>query len=409
MKVPKKVIGKISLILKKAVAPYQKEMKAKHAAMLPDVLLALAKSSSCYVSQTARNVRKWGGSVWARERKLLRFIHSPKIDLDALRQAHLSRIPMYVKRSRNLRIFADISDITKPYARKMDALDIVRDASDPEEKLGPGYWINEVYVNTSRGRLFPAVFDVFSTQEKGFRSQTDLVLGSMEDVYAKTNDKGTWISDMGYDNKRFFDRLLSHKRDFIIRITRNRKMIDEQGHRRWVLDIVGDMKLTARLGEFTGDPDQRARFGYVRVTFPHRKTLVTLVVFWDRQLTPVMLLTSKPVSTLNDAVEVIKDYLDRWLGCEDPVRFLKQAFHLEKFLVDGIKGIRFWVFLIQLVFSLLFEIESSRKILRWVLKLAEPFRKDVRFAYYRILSGLSELLQIYFGTISSALCRGMPP
>ena len=42
------------------------------------------------------------------------------------------------------------------------------------------------------------------------------------------------------------------------------------------------------------------------------------------------------------AVEVIEDYFGRWFGAEDPVRFVNQAFDLEKFLVDEMDAIRAW-------------------------------------------------------------------
>ena len=43
------------------------------------------------------------------------------------------------KRSGNVRIYADLSDLSKPYARKMRALNTVRDGSDPDKRKRPGY------------------------------------------------------------------------------------------------------------------------------------------------------------------------------------------------------------------------------------------------------------------------------
>ena len=70
-------------------------------------------------------------------------------------------------------------------------------------RSGPGYWLNEVYVATSQGSLLPVVLEPFSTKEDGFLSQNALILDAMEYVYEATGDRGTWISDRGYDDKKF--------------------------------------------------------------------------------------------------------------------------------------------------------------------------------------------------------------
>jgi len=41
---------------------------------------------------------------------------------------------------------------------------------------------------------------------------------------------------------------------------------------------------------------------------------------------------------------------------------------------------------------MLFALEGGREILRWILKFAGAFPKEVRFVYYRILRGLERLL-----------------
>lgn len=88
------------------------------------------------------------------------------------------------------------------------------------------------------------------------------------------------------------------------------------------------------------------------------------------------------------------------------MRFLRQAFSLEKFLIDGMEAIRVWFFLILLAFALLFTLEGGREILRWILRLLQLFPKQVRFRYYRILRGLKLLLQQTKTPFS--LCQAAP-
>ncbi len=129
----------------------------------------------------------------------------------------------------------------------------------------------------------------------------------MEAAYRSSGNKGVWIADRGYDNKKVLDRLLDRKTVFVI--------------------------------------------------------------------------------------------MSRWSGCEDPIRFLKRAFRIEKFLIDGMVAIRAWFFLISLAYSILFEIESWGKILEWTTKLSQPFAKDVQFNYNRIFRGLKEFLYLFLTSL----------
>jgi hypothetical protein len=174
-----------------------------HRPLFAPLVLAMLRASSCYVSEAARELEaELGGSITAREDRLLNFMHSPKLRLEGLKHAHQKRLGQALKGSRPLRIYADLSDLSKPYARTMRALDRVRDGSDPQKRVGPGYWLNEVYIAPSERGLLPAVLEPFSTREEGFLSQNALILDAMEYVYEATGGRGTWVSDRGYDNKK---------------------------------------------------------------------------------------------------------------------------------------------------------------------------------------------------------------
>lgn len=204
MRVPGRVIGSISRRLQSSLSVYEEHLTDAHRELFGPLVLAVLKSTSCYVSAAARELADLGGTITAREDKLLKFIHSPKLRLGRLKRAHLERLRPDFKRAERVRIYADLSDISKRYARKMDALDIVRDASDPDKRKRPGYWLNEVYVSTSEKSLVPVVMEPFSTKEEGFRSQNALILDAMEAVYGATDGRGTWISDCGYDDRKVF-------------------------------------------------------------------------------------------------------------------------------------------------------------------------------------------------------------
>ena len=204
MKLSKHIIDRISRLFKQNFKVYETALKnKKHKRFVPKILMGFLKQPSAYLSQVARSLSPEEGSMETREQKLSRFLHHPDHDLERLQDAHLSRLPAILKENRAPRIYGDLSETAKPWARKMDALDKVRDASDPDKKIQPGYWINEVYVAPEKNKLFPAILYPFSTQEKGFRSQNTIIVEHMDKVFSAVGNRGIWISDRGYDSKFF--------------------------------------------------------------------------------------------------------------------------------------------------------------------------------------------------------------
>ena len=397
MRVPKRIIDRVSRKLEQELAVYRAALAPPHQWLFAPLVLAVLKASSCYVSEAARELEEeLGGSIGAREERLLHFLHSPKFHSAAVKEAHRKRLRKELKRSGEVRIYADLSDLSKPYARKMRALDTVRDGSDPDKRKRPGYWLSQVYAVTSEGALLPVVVEPFSTKEEGFLSQNALILDAMEYVYEATGGRGTWISDRGYDDRKFFDRLLDRERSFVIRLRLSEKtariLLDAHRRRRRAGTLARKTDLSHPFSAFRGHKKSRGRFGWQTVYLPDRDEPLTLVVFSNPQDQPVALLTNRLCRNASHALCIIDDYLGRWHGAEDPLRFLKQQFRLEKFLVDGMDAIRAWFFLILVAFSLLFTLRRGREILRWILRYAQPFDKEVRFTYYRIFRGFSRLV-----------------
>lgn len=106
-----------------------------------------------------------GDSIGAKEVKVLRFVHHPKLSYNQLLEAHIQRLSSHIgdkdDKGRRLRIYGDISEMVKPWAVRMDALDTVRDGSEPGHKKKSGYWLNEVYISPDEGRIIPVVLYPF--------------------------------------------------------------------------------------------------------------------------------------------------------------------------------------------------------------------------------------------------------
>ncbi|HEX3037185.1 MAG TPA: transposase, partial [Thermodesulfobacteriota bacterium] len=223
-----------------------------------------------------------------------------------------------------------------------------------------------------------------------------MILDGIEAAYRASGNRGIWIADRGYDNKKLLDCLLGHKREFVIRVKIDPKVSrdirDEKGTKRRLSTVAWRTKIKYSLSDYGGKG--KIRFGFSKpITLPHRDEPLTLVVYIhvgadQNHQEPVAVLANIKVEAADDAARVVEHYISRWSGCEDPIRFLKQIFRMEKFLIDGMSAIRAWFFFISVAFSILFEIESWGKILECMLKLSQSFATDVSFRYYRIIRGL---------------------
>ena len=211
MRMTKQDIDRISRRIKTQMKIYQKAVSPRHWPYLGEIVFSLLKDPSVFVAQVARHL---GGDLMIMEKRLLRLLHSPKMLWEILIRVHLQRLKTYVKQIPfdKLLIYADLSDLAKPYAEKMPDLGKVRDGSESSKKkpkLVTGFWLNEIYAQFPNKKIFTAIFYPFSTLEKGFRSQTDLILQHMSLVFEALAGVGLWISDRGYDNLKFFCASLS--------------------------------------------------------------------------------------------------------------------------------------------------------------------------------------------------------
>lgn len=165
MKIPKKIIRKISRIIKATSALYSQALPDTQRHLFSQLLFGLLRACSPYASDVARKME--GTSIGAKEMRVLRLVHHPKVSYAQLLEAHIQRLSRIMKRDKGseeeqqLRIYADMSELVKPWAVSMDAIDTVRDGSDPIEKKKSGYWLNEVYISPNRGRVLPVVLYPF--------------------------------------------------------------------------------------------------------------------------------------------------------------------------------------------------------------------------------------------------------
>lgn len=110
----------------------------------------------------------------------------------------------------------DLSDINKPFAKKMDYLAWVWNGS--EGKVGNGYWITEVTAaHVNKEEITPLYSELYSHQKEGFESENRQILKAVNTVNEKTKGKGIWVLDRGGDRYILVEELDKLGLKFIIR------------------------------------------------------------------------------------------------------------------------------------------------------------------------------------------------
>ena len=124
-------------------------------------------------------------------------------------------------------LVVDLTDVIKPYARKMEYLARVRDGST--KKLGNGYWCCQV-VGLERGsaEVMPLDQELYSQEAPGFVSENDEILKAIGRVSKATQGRGVWVIDAGGDRQKILKVLLNQKRgDRHLISGRQRKSVQE--------------------------------------------------------------------------------------------------------------------------------------------------------------------------------------
>lgn len=174
-------------------------------------------------------------------------------------------------------------------------------------------------------------------------------------------------------------------------------MLNKNRRLQSVHRIANQLKLAFAYQTFYPRFDKQILFGWTEVRLPDAKDKkLWPLVFQEVGKSPVALLTNEKPRSPKKAARLISYYLGRYSGCEDPVRFLKQEFKLEKFLIEKVSSVRNWFFWISAAFTMLFDFQTHREILQKILNYSKSFPNFVTFLYYRILRGLSCLLRDFF-------------
>jgi len=301
-------------------------------------------------------------------------------------------------------IILDLSDIAKPFAKKMDYLATVRDGSTG--KLVNGYWLVELYASLSRKNPVPVLLEAFSHEEPYSPGQNPVVLNAVHKIFKLTDNRGVLVVDRGFDGWVMFEDWLNNKYRFVARLVGNRHLLRfYSGSGQWLpirADQLAEQTPTPhyfhKLVKHHGKPALHiSQTGWLKVRLPGRDEDLTLVVSrLAGSNKPMMLLTNLPVANLKDAKRVLRFYIRRW-ECEEGIRFLKSQVNLETIRTFRWATICRLVLLAVLVMLYLsWLVEEYPNICDRLVYLSQPLPDNPDFPLYRLLTGLTEAINTCF-------------
>ncbi len=225
----------------------------------------------------------------------------------------------------------DPSDITKPYAEKMENLAEVRDAS--ENRLGVGYWtVNVVGVECGEPDITPLLMSLWSQEAQGFESENAEIIAAVDRVRAATGTNGLWVMDRGGDRRKLIGPFLERSMRFLIRM-RGDRHVQFRGRPRSVRDVAEGcpMWYRDRIVKQNGKNEEslQIEYGFRKVRLPERDEPMWLLVIKGFGKTPLMVLTNEPLRKSRRCLWwFVHAYLSRW-RIEETIRFIKQCYDLE--------------------------------------------------------------------------------
>ncbi len=292
-------------------------------------------------------------------------------------------------------IHIDDSDVVKPNGYKFEALGIVRDGSEStatKSVYKKGCHVTEACALTASNHPVSIFSHIHSSQEKDYKSANTITFHAIEQGAALFG-KATFAMDRGYDDNKMFLKLDELGQDYVIRLTKKRKLLY---HNKWTMatELCKRRKGKVKTSVFYKGKEHEAYLSHVKVQITASKKDIYLVLVYGITEHPMMLATNKEIRSKDDVIWVARTYFSRW-KIEEYFRCKKQMFQFEKFRVRRLKAINALNFYITLcmAFLALVSMESETNALKVsIIKTANPVKEKVFFCYYRLAKGISGIL-----------------
>lgn len=384
---PKQVRRRMYAFARGVARPFS---DSRRRGFLEDMIPGLIISGHVHLSKIARAVYAGDTHIHGVEKGLSRHLGSEHWDMSPVAAELLQRSAALV--NDETLIVADLTDLAKPWAKKMEGLGRVHDGSDPDGRIKPGYAVLEAYVRVGKWQLFPLGLELLKTYSGGPTSENAEILQYVRTVHDAAGGKGTWVWDCGADRDELMLPWLRQQVAFVIRQRGDRHVCLADGRRLALTALAEQLKPQTPSGRWPKNGHTRT----VEVWLPEDPEHgLLLVMHWRRASSDAFLLLVSPQARRpgRRAEWFLKAYRRRW-GVEDATRGVKQVFDLEQFLVRTWRAIRRLLTLVAFAFFWLnLWGEDSYATLRQTL-VNHPWRlpKEVIYVFNWIATQIHQIL-----------------
>ena len=339
-----------------------------------DMIYGFAKNQSCHLSDIARALDEKSKLINVIDRLSANLASLSEADLERIMDNFRSAIENYIPDEPLVNL--DNSEIVKRYARKLEDLDMVLDASSVKSgDIQPGYHICEGSVVTKEESQPLSLYTkVYSTKSDGFKSMNDEMLKCIRSIKKFLKRRCTFVMDRGFDADVFYHYFLKEnegKDDFIVRLT-GKRMLLFKGKSKKIEEVAAQRKGKIRMNMYFREGDKEAYVSHTRVKLPKYKD-----------------------EDKRDVHQVVRQYIKRW-RIEEGFRFKKTEYGFEKMLLRKLHSMNVLntLLMIHLGHIAVLADKVNKKLL--VIKIVErskSLRMDNSLWFYKIKSGIHEILK----------------
>ena len=369
---------------------FSKKLSKPDRKFFADITYGMLAAHSCILTDVADQLHEKSKKVNVVER-LARHLN---MDISILSlAAYLKWVRKMVPKEPVIHL--DDSDVVKPSGYKFESLGIVRDGSGSSSSNNiykKGYIVTEAVALTQKKNPISIFSRIHSSHEKDYTSTNTITFEALERA-TKLFKKATFVMDRGYDNNKIFLKLAELKQNYIIRITRSRKLLL---HNKWVTatELCNRRKGKIKLPLLYKGKHHTAYLSHVKAKITASRKDINLVLVYGISQHPMMLVTNKSIHSKNDVINIAKTYFSRW-RIEEYFRCKKQVFKFEHFRVRKLRAINtlnFYITICMAFLSMIAEQEETNNLKAAIIKKASPIKEKVSFNHYRIAKGIQGIL-----------------
>ena len=316
-------------------------------------------------------------------------------DIEIIKDNFRKQVVKYLP-EKNILVIFDDSDIVKIYGKKFEDLDNVIDGSDLKKQVKPGYHVcNACIISRIQKQPIEVFSKIYSTKSKDFISMNTVTNESIEEVTKIVGTKFTGIFDRGYDDEKIFRKLNNQGTKFVVRLTTKRKMLFKNKKKK-VIDAANNRKGKYKMKVL------RSENGYqeIYVSYTRAKMIdkdreeFDLVFAYGLGKEPMMIITNIDVKDGNDAIKIVRMYIERW-KIEEIHRSEKKEYNYEDMRVRSLLQLNNlnFIFMITLFFIVI-QIEKMNKNLLSIeiILRSKSLKTNISIWFNQYARGIKEIL-----------------